>query len=57
MFLDEDFIIEEPITDLLAWMKVKKLVCASNLLYLGCGICCYDVQAAIKPIDEDGFIF
>jgi hypothetical protein len=52
MFLGEDFIIEEPIPDLLAWMKVKKLVCASNLLHLDCGICGYDVQAAIKLIDE-----
>ncbi len=34
-------------------MKVKKLVGASNLLHLDCGICCY-VQAAITLIDENG---
>jgi hypothetical protein len=38
-------------------MKVKKLVGASNLLHLDCDICCYDVQAAIKLIDENGSFF
>lgn len=45
MRMDDDSIIEEPIKkDLFDWFDEKKLVYASNMLHVDCGICCYGMQ-------------
>jgi alpha 1,2-mannosyltransferase len=44
MRVDDDSFIEEPVPDLFKWTAEKKLVYASNLLHLDCGICCYGMK-------------
>jgi alpha 1,2-mannosyltransferase len=44
MRLDDDSIIEEPISDLFDWLKNKNLVYTSNMLHVDCGICCYGMR-------------
>jgi hypothetical protein len=45
MRLDDDSIIEEPVTqDLFKWAADRKLVYASNIIHIDCGICCYGLK-------------
>jgi len=51
MRMDDDSIIEEPIKrDLFEWMDEKKLVYASNLIHVDCGMCCYGMMDFFKSI-------
>jgi len=53
MRIDDDSFIEEPVPDLFNWMKEKKLVYASNLLHLDCGICCYGMKELFDKLHPD----
>lgn len=45
MRMDDDSIMEEPIPqDLFKWADEKKLVYASNMVHVDCGICCYGMK-------------
>lgn len=44
MRIDDDSIIEEPIPNLFKWMDDKKLIYASNMLHVDCGMCCYGMK-------------
>lgn len=51
MRLDDDSIIEEPLSvDLFAWAEKKKLVYASNLVHIDCGICNYGMYDFFKKL-------
>lgn len=51
MRMDDDSIVEEPIKkDLFEWMDSKKLVYASNLIHIDCGMCCYGMQDFFKSM-------
>jgi len=48
MRIDDDSFIEEPIPDLFKWADEKKLVYASNLLHVDCGLCNYGMMEFFK---------
>ncbi len=54
MRMDDDSIIEEPIKrDLFEWVDDKKLVYASNMIHIDCGMCCYGMLDFFKSIFPD----
>lgn len=45
MRIDDDSIIEEPVkNDLFQWFDDKKLMYASNMIHIDCGVCCYGMK-------------
>lgn len=49
MRMDDDSIIEEPIKkDLFEWFNDQKLIYASNMLHIDCGLCCYGMLDFFK---------
>lgn len=54
MRMDDDSIVEEPIKrDLFGWMDDKKLIYASNLIHVDCGMCCYGMQDFFQSLFPD----
>lgn len=53
MRIDDDSFIEEVVPDLFDWMDKKKLVYASNLLHLDCGICSYGMKELFESLHPD----
>lgn len=54
MRMDDDSIVEEPIKrDLFEWMTEKKLIYASNLIHVDCGMCCYGMMNFFQSLFPD----
>lgn len=54
MRMDDDSIIEEPVKkDLFQWAEDQKLVYASNMLHVDCGLCCYGMADFFKQLFPD----
>ena len=53
MRVDDDAFIEEQVPDLFEWAESKKLVYASNMLHVDCGMCNYGMQEFFQKLYPD----